>query len=371
MTMDFGLTEEQDALVALMGQILGDRCTLERLAEVEAGAEWFDRELWAELAKADLLGLSLPEDLGGGGYGFLEACLLLEQLGQAVAPLPLQPTLVAALTIARFGTDEQRTAHLPGVAAGDAVLTSALSELDCDARDPQTTAVRHGDGWVITGMKTAVPAAHVASAMLVPATADDGELGVFVVDPRGDGVNLGRQDTFNHVPEFHVDLDRAPAELLGGDDAREGTVDWLVDRATVALCAVAAGVSARGLRLTADYSIERKQFDRQIATFQAVGQRMADTFIDNEAIRLTMLQAATKLDGEEPADKEVAVAKYWASYGGSRVGHAGLHVHGGISIDVDYPIHRYFLWSKQIEFTLGAGTQQLARLGDRLAAEPV
>jgi alkylation response protein AidB-like acyl-CoA dehydrogenase len=183
-------------------------------------------------------------------------------------------------------------------------------------------------------------------------------------------VELGRQDTFNHSPEFRVDLQDAPAEMLGGDDGLEGIVDWLVDRATVALCAVAAGVAERGMRLTAAYATDRHQFDRPIATFQAVGQRMADTFIDAEAIRLTMLQAATKLDRGEPAEAEVSVAKYWASYGGSRVGHAGLHVHGGISIDVDYPIHRYFLWAKQIEFTLGAGTPQLARLGEHLASLP-
>jgi alkylation response protein AidB-like acyl-CoA dehydrogenase len=368
--MDFGLTEEQSALVGLADQIITDRCTLERLAEVEAGAEWFDRELWAELAKADLLGLSLPESVGGGGFGFLEVCLLLERQGRSVAPLPLLPTLISAIAVARFGTDAQLNALLPGVATGDSVLTVALAELDADARDPQATATRRGDGWLLRGVKTAVPAAHVASAMLVPATTDGGELALFMVDPHGDGVALGRQDTFNHAPEFHVDLDDAPAEMLGGDDAREGAVDWLVDRAIVALCAMASGVADRGLRLTADYSIERKQFDRQIATFQAVGQRLADSFIDNEAVRVTMLQAATKLDREEPADHEVAVAKYWASYGGSRVGHAGLHVHGGISIDVDYPIHRYFLWAKQIEFTLGGGHHHLAVLGRQLADQP-
>lgn len=368
--MDFGLTEEQAELVGLAEQILTDRCTLERLAEVEAGAEWFDRELWGELAKADLLGLALPEAVGGGGFGYLEACLLLERQGQAVAPLPLWSTLVGGHAVARLGTDDQQQRLLPPVVAGDAVLALALAELDSDPRDPTTSAIRRDEGWAVSGTKTAVAAAHVASSMLVPAVADDGEVGIFLVDPRGPGVELGRQDTFNHQPEFHVDLDGAPAELLGGDDAREGAVDWLVDRAVVGLCALAAGVAERGMRLTASYASERKQFDRPIATFQAVGQRMADTYIDNEAIRLTMLQAATKLDREEPADHEVAVAKYWASYGGSRVGHAGLHVHGGISIDVDYPIHRYFLWAKQLEFTLGAGTQQLARLGEQLAADP-
>jgi len=98
---------------------------------------------------------------------------------------------------------------------------------------------------------------------------------------------------------------------------------------------------------------------------------MADGFIDAEAIRLSMLQAATKLAAEVDATAEVAVAKFWASQGGSRVGHTGLHVHGGISIDLDYPIHRYFLWSKQLELTLGSGTEQLARLGAHLAATPV
>ena len=138
----------------------------------------------------------------------------------------------------------------------------------------------------------------------------------------------------------------------------------------VGLCAVAAGVADKALHITAEYATNRKQFDRAIATFQAVGQRMANAYIDTEAIKLTMLLAATRLDEGKPAETEVATAKYWASDGGSRVGHAALHVHGGISIDLDYPIHRYFLWAKGIEFTLGSGTPQLARIGRVLAAEP-
>ena len=125
------------------------------------------------------------------------------------------------------------------------------------------------------------------------------------------------------------------------------------------------------MRITAGYVGERKQFDRVIGTFQAVGHRMADCYVDNEAIRLSMLLAASLLNAGAEADKEVAVAKYWASYSGSRVGHADLHLHGGISIDLDYSIHRYFLWSKQIEFQLGAAGPQLARIGAFLAEDPV
>jgi len=134
----------------------------------------------------------------------------------------------------------------------------------------------------------------------------------------------------------------------------------------VAQCAVAFGVADSALRITAEYTTTRKQFDRLIGTFQAVGQRLADAFIDRQAMELTMLQAATHLGEGRVVPTEVFTAKYWASEGGSRIGHAALHVHGGISIDVDYPIHRYFLWAKQIEFTLGGATPSLVALGREL-----
>ena len=161
---------------------------------------------------------------------------------------------------------------------------------------------------------------------------------------------------------------RVGASALLGDVARGREIlEWTIARTTVALCAIVAGVADRATRLTAQYSIDRKQFDRQIATFQAVGQRMAECFIDSQGIELTMLQAATHLDEGRVVPLEVGTAKFWAAEGGSRIGHAALHVHGGISIDVDYPIHRYFLWIKQIEFTLGSATPQLLAVGRELA----
>jgi acyl-CoA dehydrogenase len=383
--MDFALNDEQTAIVDLARQILTDRCTLEHLKEVESGAEWFDRDTWAELAKADLLGIALPETVGGGGYGYLEACLLLAEVGRAVAPLPLWSTLVAALTIAQFGSDEQQQQWLPGVVRGDTVLTVALTELTADARSPQSTATAEGDRFVLQGVKTTVPAMHVAHAVVVPATTANG-VRLFIVPTDAPGLTFERQDTFNHEPQFHVELDgvtvSARNSLLGGADAdaaadaeAQRTLDWLVDRATVGLCALAAGVAEVGMRITAGYVIERKQFDKPIGTFQAVCHRMADCYIDAGAINLTMLQAATQLADaalDAPVDpKLIAVAKYWASVSGSRVGHAGLHLHGGISIDLDYSIHRYFLWSKQLEFQLGAAAPQLAALGRMLAVEPV
>lgn len=370
--MDFSLTETQQDLTALTGQILGDRMTLQRLKAVERSDDGFDRETYAELATANLLGVALPDAHGGLGFGFLDLCLVLQEIGRNVAPLPVVPCLVSgALPIAQFGSDAQQ-ALLDGVVAGTTILTAALTEMLAPADAPSTTAKPDGDGWLIEGVKTCVPYFHVASHVLVPASAGD-DVAVFLVPTDAAGITAQRQETENHEPQFRVELDgvRVGAGALLGDVERGREIlEWTVARTTVALCALAAGVADRATRLTAQYSIDRKQFDRQIATFQAVGQRMAECFIDSQGIELTMLQAATHLDEGRVVPLEVATAKFWAAEGGSRIGHAALHVHGGISIDVDYPIHRYFLWLKQIEFTLGSATPQLVNIGRELADTP-
>ena len=370
--MDFSLTETQQELTALTGQILGDRMTLQRLKAVERSADGFDRETYAELATANLLGVALPEAHGGLGFGFLDLCLVLQEIGRNVAPLPVVPCLVSgALPIAQFGSDEQQ-ALLDGVADGTTILTAALTETLAPAEAPTTTAKPDGDGWLIEGVKTCVPYFHAASHVLVPVSIGD-DVALFLVPTDAAGIATQRQETENHEPQFHVELDgvRVGAGALVGDVERGREIlEWTIARTTVALCAIASGVADRATRLTAQYSIDRKQFDRQIATFQAVGQRMAECFIDNQGIELTMLQAATHLDEGRVVPLEVATAKFWAAEGGSRIGHAALHVHGGISIDVDYPIHRYFLWIKQIEFTLGSATPQLLNIGRELAETP-
>jgi acyl-CoA dehydrogenase len=178
----------------------------------------------------------------------------------------------------------------------------------------------------------------------------------------------------NHEPLFEVTLDGVRVDAgaqLGADGQGHEVLTYILNRTTVASCAVVSGVAERAVKMTAQYTIDRKQFERQIGTFQAVGQRMADSYIDMQAIELTMLQAATHLDEGSDDPLEVATAKFWAADGGNRIGHAALHIHGGISIDLDYAIHRYFLWLKQAEFTLGAATPQLLKIGKILADEPV
>jgi alkylation response protein AidB-like acyl-CoA dehydrogenase len=372
--MDFDLSEEQAAISDLAAQILTDRLGPERLAELDADPEWFARDVWADLARADLLGISLPEADGGGGYGLFEACLVLEQIGRAVAPLPYLATIVlGALPVAEFGSDRQRAALLPGVIAGETVLTAGLVEAGSSLVPavPATVARREGSGWQLHGEKLFVPAAHLATRVLVPArTSDAGEVGVFLVDPSAPGVALERLVTTSGEPQFRLTLDQVVVgveDVLGAADGGTAVVDWITDRAIVGLCAVQAGVCEAAVHMTATYTSERKQFDSPIATFQAVAHRAADAFIDATGVRYTTWLAAWRVSEGLPAADEIDVAKFWAADGGQRVVHAAQHLHGGIGVDKDYPLHRYFLWAKTLELTLGGATEHLRSLGARLA----
>jgi alkylation response protein AidB-like acyl-CoA dehydrogenase len=373
--VDFDLTDEQQATIAVAAKLLGDKATPEAIRALERRDDLrFDRELWAAMADAGLLGIAVPAEHGGAGLGLLELCLVLEEVGRRTAPVPALATLaLGALPVARWGSDAQRADLLPGVVAGTTVLTAALTEPLGDPRRPTVTARPEGGGWVLDGERTNVPAGLMADVVLVPATvAGTGEVGLFVVPADAAGLGRDRQDTTTGTPEARLTL----AGVAVGADAALGPLEtagtvvaWLVEHATVAACAVMAGLAAEAVRITGEYTTGREQFGRPIATFQAVGQRAADAYVDAQAIRLTMLQAAWRLAAGAPADREVAIAKYWASAGGQRVVHAASHLHGGIGVDRDYPLHRYFLLAKQLELFLGGGSRQLVALGEILAAE--
>lgn len=373
--MDFTPTEDQQALVGLAREILGDHATPKRLAELEQAGGWLDCDLWSRLATAGIVGAPLREDVGGGGTGFTELALLLEQVGAHVAPVPLLETvLCAALPIDVFGTPEQRERDLPDVAAGRALLSAALVETGRDdPRRPVTAATPEGGGYRVSGTKTGVPFAAEASRLLVPASLADGQVVVVLVEPGSDGVVVRPQTATNGQPQGEVELTDvavAAADVLAGPERGVEVLDWLLDRALVGIAATALGVSGRALSMSAEYTTSRVQFGRPVATFQAVGHRLADAYVDVEAMRLTTLQAVWLLDAGLDARTEASVAKWWAAEGGHRVAHAAQHVHGGVGVDVEYPLSRYFRWSKQLELTLGAGTAHLLRLGAHLAAEP-
>jgi alkylation response protein AidB-like acyl-CoA dehydrogenase len=217
-----------------------------------------------------------------------------------------------------------------------------------------------------------VPAGTLAKLVLVPAATPDG-VGVFLVERGAPGVALERQIATHREPQARLTLDgaRLAADAVLGDLGAGGEiVEWMVDRALVGICALQLGVAEEALRRTAEYTRTRRQFGRPIASFQGVALRAADAYIDLEAMRSTLLQAAWRVAQELPARAEVAAAKWWACRGGQRVAHTAQHLHGGIGADVDYPIHRFFLWSKHLDVTLGGASRQLSRLGALLTQSP-
>lgn len=375
--MDFSFSEEQEAVRELAERIFTDLSTPERLRQFESepDGDRFDRKLWGELAAAGLLGISLPEAVGGAGLGFVETGLLAEATGKSAAYVPTVETLAAAAAaVAEFGTPAQQQQWLPGVVAGETVLTTALVELGGAPPLPSVLAERNGDGWVLSGTKACVPSGTVADAVLVTARVEPDSVAVFLVETTADGVTCERQPTNTGQPEAVLTLSATPVgadALLGSVEDGATIIEWLVQRTTAALALAQAGAAAAALALTAEYTKTREQFGKPIATFQAVGQRAADAYVDTEAIRLTAWQAAWRIDQGLPAEKEVAIAKFWAADGGQRVVHAAVHLHGGVGVDREYPLHRYFLMTKHIELTLGGATEQLLTLGAALAAEPV
>jgi 3-oxocholest-4-en-26-oyl-CoA dehydrogenase beta subunit len=363
--MDFTLSEAQDELAGLARKILAGRGVaggrLPGQAEREAP--------WADLAAAGVLAAGLPASLDGAGLGLLEQCSVLIELGRSASDVPYLASIVlGAGALACFGTPAQQERWARPAGQGSVVLTAALTEEDGDDPScPSARAVRSPDGsWVLSGVKTAVPAAPQADLFLVPCASADGVL-VFLVRSSDGGVSVERQQLTSFEPAGRVVLD----EVVLGDDRVLGpgasVADWLVARATVGRCALQAGVIERALELTAEHARTRVQFGRPIGSFQAVAQRLADAYVDVEAVKLTMWQAAWLLAEGLPADVAVATAKFWAADGGHRVAHTAVHVHGGLGIDVSYPVHRYFVAAKGNEFALGGATAQLRRIGAALA----
>ncbi|MFB4306610.1 acyl-CoA dehydrogenase family protein [Actinomadura sp. GTD37] len=358
--MDFTLGEELEAVRDLARQIFADQATQARIKAAEASERGFDERLWAELGGAGLLGVALPEAAGGAGLGAAGLAVLLEEQGRAVAPLPIWPAVVAAMTLAAHGSAAQREI-LPSVLDGSARLTVALEEFGPSAPEsPRCAAVRDGDGWLLTGTKAVVPTPSGTSHVLVSASSPDGP-GLFLVETSAAGASWETAETTAHDRAGHLTLDGVPAQALG-----EGAAAEALRLARVSLAAVQVGVADGALRTAADYLTGREQFGRPLATFQAAQHQLADCYIEIDALRVCLWHAVSLVAAGEDAETAVLVAKWWSDEGGLNVVHRVQHLHGGIGVDVDYPVHRHFLWGKQIAGTLGGASADLDLLGAAL-----
>ncbi len=341
--MDFALNEEQEAVRQVAATIFGDIATPERVKDVERSEERVDRHLWSALAAAGLIGIAVPERAGGAGLGMVELALVLEQQGRRVAQVPLLWSALACMALAHAGTDRDLVERAVG---GDIVLTCALG--------PSEVSLA---GHALSGTAVAVPYAHVAEAVLLPVGGS-----LVLADP--DAARREVAEATDHQWLTHLHFDGAAVEPIGDADLTE----WLTARAHVGIAALQVGVAEEALAQAASYTSTRVQFGKPLSSFQSTSARAADAYIDIEAMRVTMLQAAWRLDHGLDAAAAVAVAKWWAAEAGERVVQAVQHMHGGLGADVEYPVHRYFLVGKQLADTLGGASAHLARIGEALAA---
>lgn len=354
--MDFEYTEAQRELSGLAREVLADWADRHPLPD-DSG---FDPELWKALASTGLLEAALPERVRGGGYGLLEQCAVLAEIGRIVAPAPYATSIaVGAAVLAEFGDDRQAERWVPPLLRGETTIAPVL------ARDfVSFEAERQGNGWRLGGSQSAVAAAAFADTFLIEARTGANSL-LFLLDRATEGLTVTAQHLVDGTDAALVELREVAVPVENVVSAPEAAA-WAARRATLATCALQLGILARALEMTCEYARTRKQFDKPIGSFQAVRQRLADAYIDVEAVRLTLWQAAWRESQALPADAEIAVAKFWAAQAGHRVAHTAVHVHASTGIYLDYPTQRYFTAAKRAEFASGAATAQLRRLGSRL-----
>jgi 3-oxo-4-pregnene-20-carboxyl-CoA dehydrogenase alpha subunit len=368
--VDFTPTETQQAVAEAAARVLG---------HARPGQPGCDQALWKELGQVGLLGLALPGWLGGDGLSVLEVAALLTEVGQRAATVPALATLMlGVLPLVRCGDRDLQQALLPGVAAGDTLLTAALREpSDPLPAVPATTAHLGGGPGTVSGVKIGVPYAAVASHVLVPVSITTGSpapahgtspeaTGIVLVDPAADGVALHRTPTSSHSGEYTLRLDRAPIShvLTAGPGSR--AVTDLYQLAVAGACSLADGALAAALELTTAHIGSRQQFGRPLAAFQAVAQQIADIYILARTLRLATVSGCWRLHDGRDAGCDLAVAGYWLAEHAPAALRACHHLHGGLGMDVSYPLHRYSALVKDLVWFVGGADSRLDALATQV-----
>ena len=366
--MNFTISEEQQSAQQLAQQILSEFSAAKRAMEeqnVELARMLVALEETEERRRVEL---KAAKELG-----FYSLTTLCEEVGRTVAPVPIIPVLVSAAgTLKRFASDIQKDQWLPGIANGTTLISAALEEYNND--DPTTpacSAQKMEGGYSISGTKICVSEATSATRILLSAHTGD-ELVVALVDPRAAGVTLNPQlvTTGETRHELIMAKVQVPSEdiIAIGSEAL-AAMDWAHTATRTALAAMAVGLCDKMMRITGQYTSEREQFGRPIATFQAVSHRVADCYIDVECLRLVAQQAASLISEGHPAREAAQIAKIWCGNVTHRVSQASQHCHGGTGVDRDYLLFRYCEWARQTELTSGSSAQLSGELGQSISAE--
>jgi len=366
--VDFTLEETQQAVARLAAEVLDQGRTAAAPSPVPA--DGYDSALWKELGLAGLLSLALPEELGGDGLGVMDVMVLLTEVGRRASAVPALATLgLGVLPVVRWGGHDLQRALLAGVAAGDAVLTAAVREpSDVMPQVPATTAtLDDGSGPVVSGtvsgVKVGVPYAAAADWILVPASVASGARRVVIVARSAEGVSLRRTPSASGDPEYTLRMDEAPVAHVLGEAAGGGGVTDIYQLALAGACALADGAVAGALALTTAHVASRQQFGRPLAAFQAVAQQIADVYIASRTLHLATLSACWRLHAGLEAGDDLDMAAYWLAEQAPAALMTCHHLHGGIGMDVSYPLHRYSSLVRDLVRFVGGAQYRLDRLG--------
>ncbi|MCE4071514.1 MULTISPECIES: acyl-CoA dehydrogenase family protein [Pseudomonas] len=369
--MDFALTETQSGLRDLAARIFSEQATQDRLRTLDSKG-YFDSALWQQLADSGLLGITLNENEGGVGEDFETLCVLLEEAGRHVAPLPLLEVLVGGvLALQGLPRAPWQAQVFAALSRGEVVLCGAPYEPGKRAPLASTAVAQsQGDGWKLRGSKHLVAAADLPGKCWTLARDEEG-LGLYLFDLQDGGVHRERQVDTTGAYLYRLELEDVPAQRLAGPEETKQFIERSQLYGLAASSALAVGVCSEMTRMAAAYTSEREQFGKPIATFQAVSHRLADCYIDTEALRVLSQQAVCRLNQggvSAEAREAVLVAKIFASEALHRVSHGTQQVHGGTGVDRDYPLFRYCLLAKKLELHIASQGELLQQLGADLAA---
>ncbi|HUC09643.1 MAG TPA: acyl-CoA dehydrogenase family protein [Stellaceae bacterium] len=382
--MDFDLSDEQRLLKESLDRLVRDRYAFEQRKAYAQDAEGWSRELWRQYAELGLLGVPFAESHGGSGGGAVETMLVMEAFGRALVLEPYLATVVLGGGCLRHGASDALRADLvPKIADGSLTLAFAQTERHSrwNLADVSTTAARDGAGWMIDGEKGVVVHGDTADKLIVTARIDGGQrdregIGVFLVDAQAAGVSRRGYPTQDGLRAAEVTLTGVrvgPEAILGKPGDGLALIERVVDEAIAALCAEAVGAMAVMHELTLDYLKTRRQFGREIGSFQVLQHRAVDMLVALEQAR-SMAMFATMMASEENAAerrKAVAAAKVQIGRSGKFVGQQAIQLHGGIGMTIEYKVGHYFKRMTMIDTIFGDADhhlRELARGGGPLAA---
>lgn len=371
--MNFNYSEDQLAIKDVAERMFRDLCSDEQIKLCFKQAQPFHKELWQQLATAGLLATPLPAEFGGSEMGMTELSMIIEAQGKSVAPIPLVETIVeCAMPLAQFAPETLKKRILPGVASGELIL-SAVRPYSGLRRKTPLSAHASGDHWVLNGDSALVAYAPIANGFLVTASLEGGGHWVGYCDAQVEGLNLVAQRSTSAELAGHLHFNNvliSAENTLAINDKAADLLEWQAQRTYTAMAAQQVGILREGLKRAAEYTNERKQFGRSLSSFQSVSQQAADGYMAIEALRGVYWRALDDLENTGSAELSARVAKFWIAEAGHVAAHIFLHLHGGIGQDLDYPLHRFFIWAKKNELYLGAANQHANALGDLIKVNP-